>query len=188
MPGLAGDGGMIKHATAGAFVFCDFPDGWRLGLVEHPRMGVFACPGGHVEEHESQAEAAAREVQEETGLAEVRLLEPPAPALPAGFPPTHARVPLPWWITEMQVPADNHLAAGHVHVDHVWVSIAADPRSATRPAHPFAWRTADEVAVLPMFEDARLLASVLFTCIRDLAAGSLSGPAVLAPFAAAAAG
>jgi len=42
-------------------------------------MGVFACPGGHVEEHESQAEAAAREVQEETGLAKVRLLEPPTP-------------------------------------------------------------------------------------------------------------
>ena len=152
---------------------------WRSELLVDPAV---------VEEHESQAEAAAREVQEETGLAEVRLLEPPAPALPAGFPPTHARVPLPWWITEMQVPADNHLAAGHVHVDHVWVSVAADPRSATRPAHPFAWLTADEVAVLPMFEDARLLASVLFTCISDLAAGSLSGPAVLAPFPAAAAG
>jgi 8-oxo-dGTP pyrophosphatase MutT (NUDIX family) len=177
---------MIKHATAGAFVFCGFPEGWRLGLVEHPRMGVLACPGGHVEEHESQAEAAVREVEEETGLEGVRLLEPPAPALPAGFPVTHARVPLPWWITEMRVPADNHLAAGHVHVDHVWVSVAADARPASRAAHPFAWYAAEEVAVLPMFEDARLLASVLFTCIGDLAAGSLSGSGVLAPFAAAA--
>ena len=185
--GLARDGNVIKHATAGAFVFCNFPDGWRLGLVEHPRMGVFACPGGHVEEYESQAEAAIREVQEETGLTEVRLLEPPAPALPAGFPPTHARVPLPWWITEMQVPADNHLAAGHVHVDHAWVGVAADPRPAIRPAHPFAWHTAAAVAVLPMFEDARLLASVLFSCIRDLDAKSLSGPAIVAPLAAAAA-
>ena len=122
----------------------------RPALVEHPRMGVFACPGGHVEEHESQAGAAGREVQEETGLAEVRLLEPSAPAMPAGFPATHVRVPLPWWITEMQVPADNHLAAGHVHVDHAWVNVAADPRPATRPAHPFAWRTADEVPVLPI--------------------------------------
>jgi len=31
---------MIKHATAGAFVFCRFPAEWRLGLVEHPRMGL----------------------------------------------------------------------------------------------------------------------------------------------------
>ena len=38
-----------------------------------------------------------------------------------------------------------------------------------------------------MFEDARLLASVLFSCIRDLDATSLSGPAILAPLAAAAA-
>lgn len=133
-----------------------------------------------------QAEAAVREVEEETGLEGVRLLEPPAPALPAGFPVTHTRVPLPWWITEMKVPADNHLAAGHVHVDHAWVSVAADARSASRPAHPFAWYTADEVAQLPMFEDARLLASVLFSCIGDLASGNLSGRGVLAPFAAAA--
>jgi 8-oxo-dGTP pyrophosphatase MutT (NUDIX family) len=55
---------MIKHATAGGFVFCRFPDGWRLGLVEHPRMSVLACPGGHVEDDESPAEAAVREIEE----------------------------------------------------------------------------------------------------------------------------
>jgi ADP-ribose pyrophosphatase YjhB (NUDIX family) len=49
---------MIKHATAGGFVFHRFSDGWRLGLVEHPRMGVWACPGGHVEVDETPAEAA----------------------------------------------------------------------------------------------------------------------------------
>ena len=59
---------MIKHATAGAFVFCRFPGEWRLGLVEHPRMRVLACPGGHVEDFETAAEAAVREVEEETGL------------------------------------------------------------------------------------------------------------------------
>jgi len=147
---------------------------------------VLACPGGHVEEDESQAEAAVREVAEETGLAGVRLLEPPAPALPAGFPVTHAPVPLPWWITEMPVPADNHLATEHVHVDHAWVSVAAGARPANPPAHPFAWYTAQEVAVLPMFEDARVLALALFPCIDGLAAGKLSGTEILAPFAAAA--
>jgi 8-oxo-dGTP pyrophosphatase MutT (NUDIX family) len=176
---------MIKHATAGAFVFCDFPDGWRLGLVEHPRMGVLACPGGHVEDDESQAQAAIREVEEETGLRGVRLLEPPAPALPAGFPDTHARVPLPWWITEMRVPADNHLSEKHVHVDHVWVGIASDPHPAEQPAHPFAWYTAEEIQELPMFEDARLLAKVLFTCVADLSAENLGGAEIAASFATA---
>ena len=176
---------MIKHATAGAFVFCDFPEGWRLGLVEHPRMGVVACPGGHVEDDESQAQAAIREVEEETGLRGVRLLEPPAPALPAGFPATHSRVPLPWWITEMRVPADNHLSEEHVHVDHVWVGIASVPQPSEQPAHPFAWYTAEEIQELPMFEDARLLAKVLFTCVADLCAENLGGAEIAASFAAA---
>lgn len=149
-------------------------------------MGMMACPGGHVEDDESHAQAAIREVEEETGLRGVRLLEPPAPALPAGFPATHSRVPLPWWITEMRVPADNHLSDQHVHVDHVWVGLAPDPHPSDNPAHPFGWYTAEEIEGLPMFEDARLLAKVLFTCIADLADGDLAAEGVLAPFAVAA--
>jgi hypothetical protein len=80
------DGVMIKHATAGTFVFCRFPDEWRLGLIEHPRLNVLACPGGHVERDESADAAAIRETEEETGLRGIRLLEFPAPGLPEGFP------------------------------------------------------------------------------------------------------
>ena len=146
-------------------------------------MGVMACPGGHVEDDESQAQAAIREVEEETGLRGVRLLEPPAPALPAGFPATHSRVPLPWWITEMPVPADSHLSDQHVHIDHVWVGLASDPQPADQPAHPFGWYTVAEIQELPMFEDARLLAKALFTCVADLADGELADTGALAPFA-----
>jgi 8-oxo-dGTP pyrophosphatase MutT (NUDIX family) len=170
---------MIKHATAGAFIFCHVRGEWRLGLVEHPRMGVLACPGGHVEEDETPAEAALREVEEETGLRGVRVLGYPAPALPAGFPATHALVPLPWWITEVEVPADNHLAEVHVHVDHMWVALAEDPSPEGVPAHPFGWYSLAETAALPMFEDSRMLAPLLFGCISDLASGKLSGAAVL---------
>ena len=177
---------MIKHATAGAFVFCRFPGEWRLGLVEHPRMGVLACPGGHVEQDETAAQAAVREVEEETGLRGVRMLGLPSPALPAGLPDTHSVVPLPWWITEIQVPADNHLAEPHVHVDHVWVALAGDPRAGGHAAHPFGWYTCAQLAALPMFADSRLLASVLFGCIGDLDSGDVSGAGVLSSLAAAA--
>ena len=51
---------MIKHANASAFVFCEFPRGWRLGLIEHPRLRKRMIVGGHVESDETQAEAAAR--------------------------------------------------------------------------------------------------------------------------------
>lgn len=37
-----------------------------------------------------------------------------------------------------------------------------------------------------MFEDARLLAKVLFTCVADLAADNLADAGILAPFATAA--
>jgi 8-oxo-dGTP pyrophosphatase MutT (NUDIX family) len=175
---------MIKHATAGGFVFHRFPDGWRLGLVEHPRMGVWACPGGHVEEEEAPAEAALREIGEETGLAGVRLLGYPSPAVPSGFPATHAQLPLPWWITEIDVSPDNHLAVPHVHVDHVWVAIAPAARPASVSAHPFTWYTAGEIGALPMFEDSRALAPVLFTSIIGIGEDVVTGDGMLARFAA----
>ena len=116
----------------------------------------------------------------------MRLLEAPAPSLPAGFPSTHARVPLPWWIIEQHVPADNHLCEPHVHVDHQYVAVADDPEPAHVPAHPFAWHTCDELDGLRMFEDTRLLAKALFSCIGDLAQGRYAESSLLQPLEAAA--
>jgi 8-oxo-dGTP pyrophosphatase MutT (NUDIX family) len=149
-------------------------------------MGVLACPGGHVEEDETPAEAALRETAEETGLSGVRLLGFPVPALPVGFPATHCQLPLPWWITEIEVPADNHLAVPHVHVDHVWVAIAPDARPASEPAHPFAWYRAEDIEQgLPMFEDSRILAPVLFEGIKGMDETVTTGDHVLARLASA---
>ncbi|MBI1759045.1 MAG: NUDIX domain-containing protein [Actinobacteria bacterium] len=125
----------VKHATAGAFVFSHLDGRWRLGLVEHPRLGRRMIPGGHVEDDETQAQAALREVEEESGLV-VRLIDPPGAPLPAGFP--HPQVASPWWITEVHGPADNHLDVPHVHVDHQYVAVADDPRPVTVAVHPFA--------------------------------------------------
>ena len=126
----------VRHATASTFVFCAFAGGWRLGVITHPRLGWVMVPGGHVEADETPAEAALREVAEETGLGGLRLIQPPAPGLPEGFP--HGRVDPPWWITELHVPADNHLAEPHVHVDHQYLAVVADPNARAAPAHPFA--------------------------------------------------
>lgn len=52
---------MIKHATSGVFVFCEVEARWRLGLIEHPRLGRHMVVSGHVEADETQAEAAVRE-------------------------------------------------------------------------------------------------------------------------------
>jgi 8-oxo-dGTP pyrophosphatase MutT (NUDIX family) len=174
---------VIKHDTASTFVFCQFADGWRLGLIEHPRLRLHMVAGGHVENDENHEQAAIREVIEETGLVEVRLMPAPAPGLPNGYP--HLPVAREWWKTEVMVPADNHLAEPHVHVDHQYLAVVDSPTPAHTPKHTFGWFTAEELSGLVMPEDTRLLAKHLFDRIADLATGALDDAAVLRSFATA---
>ena len=148
----------LKHLTSSVFVFRRFADGWRTGLIHHPRLHKMMIPGGHVEAEETSAEAALREVAEETGLA-VTLVSPPAAPVPAGY--RGRRVAQPWWIAEYQVKPDNHLDVAHVHVDHLYVALADGTAPSPVPgpaAHPFGWYAATELADLDMFDDARVLA------------------------------
>lgn len=172
----------VKHATASVFLFTAMPRGWRLGLIEHPRLGRLMIPGGHVEDDESPAQAGLREVSEETGLTSVSLLDVTAPPLPVGFP--HQRVPSPWWITQQHVPADNHLGEPHVHLDHQYVAVAGVAEAASPGAHPFAWYSDSHIAELDMWEDTKLLAKMLFPVIDDLVAGRSDSISALEAFTA----
>jgi 8-oxo-dGTP pyrophosphatase MutT (NUDIX family) len=130
-------------------------------------------PGGHVEPEESAAEAALREVAEETGLA-VTLVSPPAAPVPHGY--RGRRVAPPWWIAEYQVMPDNHLDVVHVHVDHLYVALADGTPAAGAglpdAAHQFGWYTAGELPGLDMYDDARLLARLLLTGLAGGADGT----------------
>jgi len=167
---------VIKHATASTFVFCEFPGGWRTGLIEHPRLQRWMVVGGHVERDETQTEAAVREAMEESGL-RVRLLACPSPVLPAGYP--HKPVAQPWWVSEMLVPADNHLDEPHVHVDHQYVAVVDSPVPVSDAVHPFAWYRQDELVGLAMFDDTRLLADALFPQIGRIDAAAKEDSAAL---------
>ena len=60
------------HFTASAFVLC--PEGRRLLMVHHTKLGRWLQPGGHIEPSDISLHAAAeREAKEETG---VSALEP----------------------------------------------------------------------------------------------------------------
>jgi 8-oxo-dGTP pyrophosphatase MutT (NUDIX family) len=160
---------VIKHATAGAFLFNQDSAGqWRLGLIEHPRLKRWMSPGGHVDADESPFQAAVREVEEETGLTGLRLLEPPSPRLPPGFPQTHVRVPPPWWIIEASVAADGYADEAHIHLDYQYVAVVDDATAVRAGEHPLAWYVSDQLAGLAMFEDNRLVATMLFSSIATL--------------------
>ncbi len=156
-----------KESTASALVYSLDADSWRLCLIMHPRLGKLLPAGGHVEPDETTAEAALREVLEETGLL-VRLMPPSAVPLPVGTP--HVPVPPPWWILEMQVPADRHESRPHVHVDSIYVAIADQPAS-WPAAHETVWLTAAELAEHPnVVDDTRVLAKEVFAIIESLPA------------------
>jgi 8-oxo-dGTP pyrophosphatase MutT (NUDIX family) len=167
-----------KESTASALVYSRFADGWRLCLIMHPRLGMLLPAGGHVESNETTAEAALREVAEETGL-QVRLLSPPAVPVPEGTP--HIPVPAPWWILEMQVPTDRHEPRPHVHVDFIYVAVA-DQRASSKAAHETFWLSAAELAEHSgVVEDTRLLANEVFFQIDELVAKQPSGLPGFAP-------
>ncbi len=64
---------VIKEPTSSVFVFRQEAGTWLTALVWHPRLECWLPSGGHVENTENIAEAAIREVREETGL-DVQLL------------------------------------------------------------------------------------------------------------------
>lgn len=156
---------MVKEATATVFLFGLVEGEFRLGLVFHPRLGVWIPPGGHVEPDETTAEGALREVAEETGLV-AALLPPPHQPLPAGYP--YPPVPPPWWIVEIPVGADRHTPAPHTHVDHQYVALASSIEPIGAPAHPFGWRRPDELTGDGLIADAQAQAAVLFALLPAL--------------------
>lgn len=101
------------HVTASAIVLS--PDGRRTCLVLHGRMNLWVQPGGHLEPDDmTLALAAAREVEEETGLSGVVL--PRIAALSRHYAPCRPEV-------------DWHLDVQHVLVsDPTAPAVSAESR------------------------------------------------------------
>lgn len=107
----------IRHFTASAIVLGDHGagpgDGWEVLLVHHNKLGKWLYPGGHIDPDEGPAEAAQREVREETGV-HTQVISDPLFAHPAVA--THAP---PFAIIEMEV-ADAKVGQ-HRHIDFVYL-------------------------------------------------------------------
>lgn len=115
-----------RHLTA-SMVVID-PAARSVLLVHHNLMGKWVFPGGHLDEDETLAECAVREVLEETDL-EVTVFD-------------HSRMPLPgmeWhpspWITAaIPAPANPHEGEpAHMHIDHLFIGLG-NSRQPLKPA------------------------------------------------------
>lgn len=65
---------VAREVSAGAVVFRVLPNDVRQFLLLQYRAGHWEFPRGHMQKGETETEAALREIREETGLANVRLV------------------------------------------------------------------------------------------------------------------
>jgi 8-oxo-dGTP diphosphatase len=104
----------IRHYTASAVVL---DHAGRMLLVHHNKIGQWLYPGGHIDPNEDPAQAALREIREETGIQATVIGEP------AFTHPAVRSHPAPWAIIEMDV-TDSRIGA-HRHIDLVYVCRAS---------------------------------------------------------------
>jgi 8-oxo-dGTP diphosphatase len=100
----------IRHFTASAIVL---DDNERALLVHHNKIGLWLYPGGHIDPNEDPAQAALREVREETGIHAQVVTEHQFTH------PAVATVPSPFTILEMDV--QDTKVGPHRHIDLVYV-------------------------------------------------------------------
>ena len=111
-----------RHLTASAVVLD--PDASEVLLIHHLASGWWQFPGGHVDPDETPAEAALREVYEETGV-RARIVGLSAPALPGMV--AH---PSPWAVYEIPAPAKpdrpgKPAEPAHSHIDELFIATAS---------------------------------------------------------------
>jgi 8-oxo-dGTP pyrophosphatase MutT (NUDIX family) len=130
----------IRHYTASA-VLLDDAD--RVLLVHHNKINLWLYPGGHIDEDEDPAQAAIREVAEETGLKAEVIGEPPF---------THPAVqshPAPWAVIEMDVTDAN--VGPHRHIDLIYVcrAIGGDLTAQLDEVAAARWVPVASIGTLP---------------------------------------
>jgi len=157
-----------KHWAASVYVFGRVDGAWKIALLRHRKFGLWMVPGGHVDFGENPAEAAVREVREETGL-EIEL-RPLRAHWKAGNIHEVRPVPLPEHIVEEDIPLYGETEA-HVHLDCLYFAVARDTVFRLSPGESadVGWYAEHELAALPMFDSTRTLAADMFAMLREKA-------------------
>lgn len=119
---------MKKEFTASVYLI----DNQKILLIYHRKLQKWLPPGGHIENNETPAEAARREVKEETGYEIEFILQE---NLTLHFPNAKS-IERPYLCLLEEIPAYQEHPA-HQHVDFVYI---AKPLKQTATAsHDFRW-------------------------------------------------
>jgi 8-oxo-dGTP diphosphatase len=147
-----------RHFTASAVVLNDADE---VLLIHHNKIGLWLYPGGHVDPNETPAEAAIREVAEETGIQAQVLGE-------IGFthPAVQGHVP-PWTVIEMDVTDTKD--GQHRHIDFVYVCRASSGKliAQREEVNDARWVPVSEIAQLPTPAELPELAAAAARWAKD---------------------
>lgn len=143
---------MEKHHTATVLIVTK-EEPRRVLMVYHQKFRAWLPPGGHVEPHENPLEAAAREVQEETGLDISDAL--PRPVRLDG---RVISLPLPFRILEEPIEAHGDKPA-HYHIDQIYVvhTPFQEVTHSEPGSGPARWISKNEIDGLETFENCRMI-------------------------------
>jgi 8-oxo-dGTP pyrophosphatase MutT (NUDIX family) len=139
-------------------------------FIWHKKLRRWMIPGGHVEPNESPADAALREVTEETGH-HIQLLQPPTARIVHNLYDC-IMVPTPWWIVEEEVPPSRR-EGPHTHVDHLYLALSRnDIRQDAGSESRCRWVSIDVIPELNTFRGTAVLALKAARTFADLADGA----------------
>lgn len=156
----------VRHFTATGFVIHDD----SVLLHWHPKVRAWLPPGGHVDENEDPAQAALREVEEETGI-QAQVL-PTGPHLGLDYP---IQVPAPFTIMVEDI--HDPVSGYHQHIDMIYFCRLVGPAGPLNPGWQWVSRDCieggaplecDGVPPTPPPEDVRLLALHAFDAVQKV--------------------
>lgn len=146
-----------KHFTATGVVL----DGrGRTLLIKHKKLGIWLCPGGHIEPNETPDEAVLREIWEETGVK--------CCILPNGECHEFADRAAAFLATPRHVLLEDIGFTGkHMHVDLVYYCLAesGEPIANQRETAGIGWFTKEQLTAIHTYENVRsILIHAIETC------------------------
>ena len=122
-------------------------------LIKHKKLGRWLQPGGHIESFENPAEAAIREVLEETGI-DIGFLKNGIKRIDKDG----SFLPVPDFIMEQTIPSYQDQPE-HFHIDIQYVVKVLEQKTKhnTKESHDIGWFTKEEALKLPIHEDTRVV-------------------------------